>query len=83
MQRLGITEQEAIDQIRVLLYRNHRHKSSAAEDAVKRNEDGLMFRYHIRNKTVTCNDGSRPALVVNHFVILTFILNTLNTNMVF
>src|SRR6218665_1562033 len=57
LQRMGITPEDVIQHIRLLVDGNYvctgNHHRPNSED-----ED--MPRYFIRNRTVTCNDGSPP-----------------------
>lgn len=62
LERLGITQEDALKHIQLLLQGNYACKATSASgsNGVRRAENDEMLRYHIRNRTVTCNDGSRP-----------------------
>src|SRR6218665_1482459 len=63
LERLGMTQEDELKHIQLLLQGNYACKATSASgsNGVRRGaENDEMLRYHIRNRTVTCNDGSRP-----------------------
>lgn len=66
LQKLGITPEDVVEHIKLLV----QGKYVCTGDVTGKVKDDLQ-RYFLRNKTVTCNDGSKAGLVTSFFISLT------------
>lgn len=73
LQKLGITPEDVIQHIKLLVEGNYvctgtdpknanRHHQHRVNSNIEREDE--MTRYFIRNRTVTCNDGSQPGYYI-------------------